>query len=98
VCWITIVNFVYLLMQIVMAADDCSVAKAWPRVGTFVRQQRRGVMGVFGVVLALVVAATGVSLPRRRRLVWWRSYPSSDWPCSRYNCSRGCFAGSCSSS
>jgi len=62
VCWITIVNFVYLLMQIVMAADDCSVAKAWPRVGTFVRQQRRGVMAVFGVVLSVVVAATGVSL------------------------------------
>ena len=62
VCWITLVNFVYLLMQIVMAADDCSVAKAWPRVAGFVRQERRDVSAVFGVVLALVVAATGVSL------------------------------------
>jgi hypothetical protein len=62
VCWITIINLVYLLMQIVIAAEDCSVAKAWPRMGAFVRQQRRGVSIVFGVVLALVVAATGVSL------------------------------------
>ena len=62
VCWITLVNFIYLLMQIVMAADDCGVAKAWSRVGAFVRHERRGVGAVFGVVLALVVAATGVSL------------------------------------
>jgi hypothetical protein len=31
-------------------------------MGAFVRQQRRGVSTVFGVVLALVLAATGVSL------------------------------------
>ena len=62
VSWITIVNLVYLLMQIVIAAEDCSVAKAWPRMAAFVRQQLSGVSLVFGVVLALVVAATGVSL------------------------------------
>jgi hypothetical protein len=62
VSWITIANLVYLLMQIVVAAEDCSVAKAWSRMGAFVRQQRRGVSTVFGVVLALVLAATGVSL------------------------------------
>ena len=62
VSWITIVNLIYLLMQIVVAAEDCSVAKAWSRMGAFVRQQRRGVSTVFGVVLALVLAATGVSL------------------------------------
>ena len=62
VCWITLVNLYYLLMQIVIAADDCSIAKAWRRVSVFVREQRRGVSAVFGVVLALVVAATGVSL------------------------------------
>ena len=61
VCWITIVNLIYLLMQIVIAAEDCSVAKAWRHMGAFLRQQRRGVSMVFGVVLALVVAATGVS-------------------------------------
>ena len=62
VCWITLVNLGYLLMQIVIAADDCSVARAWRRVGAFVRQERHGVSAVFGVVLALVVAATAVSL------------------------------------
>ena len=62
VCWITIVNLFYLLVQIVIAAEDCGVTKAWRHVGTFVRQQRRSVSLVFGVVLALVVAATGVSL------------------------------------
>jgi hypothetical protein len=62
VSWITLVNLAYLLMQIVIAADDCSVAKAWRRVGAFVRQERHSVSAVFGVVLALVVAATGASL------------------------------------
>jgi hypothetical protein len=62
VSWITIANLVYLLMQIVIAAEDCSVAKAWRYVVAFVRQQRRGVSAVFGVILALVIAATGVSL------------------------------------
>jgi hypothetical protein len=61
VCWITIVNFVYLLMQIVIAAEDCSVAKAWPRTAAFVRQQLKGVGAIFGVILGLVIAATGVS-------------------------------------
>ncbi len=61
VCWITIINLIYLLMQIVIAAEDCGVAKAWRHMGAFLRQQRRGVSLVFGVVLALVVAATGVS-------------------------------------
>jgi len=62
VAWITVINLVYLLMQIVIAAEDCSVAKTWRYMLAFVRQQRRGVSTVFGVVLALVVAATGVSL------------------------------------
>jgi hypothetical protein len=62
VSWITLVNLVYLLMQIVIAAEDCGVAKAWRFMGAFVRQQFRGVSLVFAVVLALVIAATGVSL------------------------------------
>jgi hypothetical protein len=62
VAWITIVNLVYLLMQIVIAADDCSVASAGRRVAAFVRRQRRDVVAVFLVVLVLVVCATGASL------------------------------------
>jgi hypothetical protein len=60
--WITVVNLVYLLMQIVIAADDCSVAAAATRVAAFVRRDRRPVLAVFLVVLALVVCAQGASL------------------------------------
>jgi hypothetical protein len=62
VAWITVVNLVYLLMQIVIAAENCSVARAWRYMVAFVRHQRRAVSTVFGVILALVIAATGVSL------------------------------------
>jgi hypothetical protein len=60
--WITVVNLVYLLMQIVIAADDCSVAAAWKRMAAFVRRERRQVGTVFAVVLVLVLGATGASL------------------------------------
>jgi hypothetical protein len=62
VCWITLVNLVYLLLQIVIAADDCGVATAVRRVATFVRAEMRSIATVFGVVLALVVCATGASI------------------------------------
>jgi hypothetical protein len=62
VAWLTIVNFVYLLLQIVIAADDCSVATAASRVAVFLKRKRREVTSVFLVVLGLVVASTGASL------------------------------------
>ena len=62
VLWITIVNFLYLLVQVVVAADDCSVAAAARRVAAFLRRERRDVGTVFLLVLALVVAATGASV------------------------------------
>ena len=62
VAWITIVNLLYLLMQIVIAADDCSVAAAAPRVIAFLRHERGMVIRVFLVILALVVGATGASV------------------------------------
>jgi len=62
VAWITIVNFLYLLMQIVIAADDCSVTSALPRVSGFLHRERRSVGAVFLVVLVLVVAASGASV------------------------------------
>ena len=60
--WITIVNLVYLLIQIVIAADDCGVRPAVRRVIAFLRHERRLVVGVFGVVLGMVALATGASL------------------------------------
>jgi hypothetical protein len=61
VVWITVVNLVYLLTQIVIAADDCAVMAALPRVWDFLHRERRSIAGVFVVVLALVVGATGAS-------------------------------------
>jgi hypothetical protein len=61
VCWITLVNLLYLLTQIVIAADDCGVAAGARRVAAFLRHERGKVLRVFVVVLALVVGATGAS-------------------------------------
>jgi hypothetical protein len=61
VTWITSMNLLYLLMQIVIAADDCSVAAAAPRVLAFLRHERGMVIRVFLVILVLVVGATGAS-------------------------------------
>ena len=62
ILWITLVNLLYLLVQVVMAADDCSVAAAARRVAAFLRRERRNVGTVFLVLLALIVAATGASV------------------------------------
>jgi hypothetical protein len=62
VCWITLLNFMYLLVQIVIAADDCGVSAAAARAFAFVRREGRHVWGVFGVILVMVIVATGASL------------------------------------
>jgi hypothetical protein len=62
VAWITLINLLYLLTQIVIASEGCSVASALPRVSGFVRRERRTVAGVFAIILALVVCATGASI------------------------------------
>jgi hypothetical protein len=62
VAWITVVNLLYLLMQVVIAADACSVSGAATRVTLFLRRQRRHVTAVFLIVLVIVVFATGASL------------------------------------
>jgi hypothetical protein len=62
VTWITVINLFYLLTQIVIASDGCSVMSAIPRVSAFLRRERRAVVAVFLLVLVLVVFATGASL------------------------------------
>jgi hypothetical protein len=52
----------YLLVQIVVAADDCSVATAVRRVAVFLRRKRGDVGRVFLLVLALILGATGASV------------------------------------
>lgn len=62
VIWITLVNFVYLLIQMVVVSDDVSVRRAASRTLGFVQARTRYVAGVFLLVLTLVVVATGASL------------------------------------
>jgi hypothetical protein len=62
VLWITAVNLIYLLVQLVIAADDCSLAAGVARVMAFLRHERRTVGAVFAVILGMVVLATGASL------------------------------------
>ncbi len=60
--WITVVNLLYLLVQIVIAADGCSVRVAARRVAAFLRHERRTVAYVFALVLGLSLLATGASI------------------------------------
>jgi hypothetical protein len=61
VVWITGVNLVYLLVQIVVAAEDTGVVDAVRAVSGFIRREFRDLGGIFLVVLAMVIAATFAS-------------------------------------
>jgi hypothetical protein len=61
VIWITLVNFVYLLLQIALAHDRSRLSDACRSVWRFVRAEFRHVAMVFLVMLALAVAATFAS-------------------------------------
>jgi hypothetical protein len=58
VLWITLINLLYLLMQIAIAAENVGLSEAGRAVGRFVRAEYRELGGVFLVVLGMVVAAT----------------------------------------
>jgi hypothetical protein len=62
IVWITLVNFFYLLMQMVIVVDDAGVREAARRVIAFLRGSLREVAGIFGVLLLLVVIAIIVSI------------------------------------
>ena len=61
VAWITIINVVYLLVQIIVAADECGVRAGARRTLAFIRHERVMLGGVFLVILGLVMVATGAS-------------------------------------
>ena len=56
--WITVINFLYLLLQIAMAVEAVGVSQGARAVARFIRAEVREIAGVFLVVVALVVAAT----------------------------------------
>ena len=62
VVWITTVNFLYLLCQMVMAVDDCGVRDAAFRVGRLLRSEFRIMASIFGATLGLVLLTTAASI------------------------------------
>ena len=62
IVWITLVNFLYLMIQIVMAVDDVGLRTALATVVRFLRSSVREVAGIFGIVLVLVLLATAASI------------------------------------
>src|SRR5262245_45244151 len=62
IVWITIVNFFYLITQMVVAIEDVSVREGVGLALTFVWGHLREVAAVFGVVLVMVVVATAASI------------------------------------
>ena len=62
IVWLAIVNFFYLMTQMVIAIEDVSVRKGLRLAFTFVWGHLREVAAVFGVVLIVVVIATAASI------------------------------------
>ena len=62
IVWITLVNFLYLITQIIMAVDDVGLRTALGSVVRFLRSSIRELAGIFGVVLLLVLLATAASI------------------------------------
>jgi hypothetical protein len=59
---ITVMNFFYLLCQIVIAVEDCAVREAAARVVRLLRMQFRMMVGIFGATLGLVLLTTAASI------------------------------------
>jgi hypothetical protein len=59
---ITLVNFLYLLMQIMMAAEDCGVIAAVPHVLRLLRRRSMDIALVLAAILSLMLMATAASI------------------------------------
>lgn len=59
---VTLINFLYLLTQIVMAADDCGVRDATSRVGRLLVRETTAILGVLAAILGLMILATAASV------------------------------------
>jgi hypothetical protein len=57
VVWITVVNLLYLLLQVAMAIEGIGLAEACRAAARFIRMEFRDLAGVFVIVFGLVVAA-----------------------------------------
>ena len=59
---ITLLNFIYLLLQIVMAAEDCNVLDAVPHVARLLRRRTKALTQILAAILALMLMATAASI------------------------------------
>jgi len=59
---ITLVNFIYLLLQIVIAATDCTVLEAVPKVAQLLRRRAQALTLVLAAILGLMLMATAASI------------------------------------
>lgn len=59
---ITLVNFLYLLMQITIAAEDCGVLDAVPHVARLIRRRTKALAQVLAAILSLMLMATAASI------------------------------------
>jgi len=59
---ITLANFLYLLMQIMMAAEDCGVLEAVPHVMRLIRRRSIALVQVLAAILSLMLMATAASI------------------------------------
>jgi hypothetical protein len=62
VVWVTLINLVYILVQMIMAADDVGVRAAARRLARFAYDDARQVLGIYAVVLLLMLMAMAASL------------------------------------
>jgi hypothetical protein len=62
VAWITVVNFLYLLLQMAIGADNCGVMEAVQRIARLFRLRFRVVAEIFGATLVLIVLTTAASI------------------------------------
>ncbi|HEX6163390.1 MAG TPA: hypothetical protein VFZ31_08495 [Vicinamibacterales bacterium] len=59
---ITFVNFLYLLMQIVIASENCGILDAFPLVARLLRRRAKELAQVLASILALLLLATAASI------------------------------------
>jgi hypothetical protein len=59
---ITVINFLYLLTQVVVASDDCTVPEAVSRVGQLLARHSFLMLGILGAILGLLVLTTAASV------------------------------------
>jgi hypothetical protein len=59
---LTAANLIFDLMRVVIVTDDCRVSEAARRVRTFLLADARQVLGIFGVMAVLLLAANAGSL------------------------------------